>query len=240
MKLSERRKKILEASVKHFIETGEPITSERLYCNFDFGIKPAMIRWELNALGDDHYFYQKYPSGGRYPAIKAYRFLVSKILEEDEEDDRFFNNKSLGVLFNEFAQGNKKVFIRNLAQYLKVLSIGYDYESDYLYESGLDELLNNLDVRTKHDLLKVVEDFENLSDRLAARIEWWQNEENWPQVFIGESPITKSEHLSVIAGKLGRGCENLLLIAVGPRRMDYQKSLRLFKSFKNLSTINSS
>ncbi|MDI6820659.1 MAG: hypothetical protein QMD65_00575 [Patescibacteria group bacterium] len=234
MKLNKRRKTILEASVKHFIKIGEPITSERLYYNFDFGIKPAMIRWELNALGDAEYFYQEHPSGGRYPTNKAYRFLVDELLEDEEEKNSSFS-KSFDLLFDEFVQGNKKVFIRDFAQYLKVLGIGYDYKLDYLYESGLDELLSKLETETKNDLLQVVEDFENLSERLEDKIDWWQKEKNWPQVFIGESPITKSEHLSIIVGKLDQGREKLLLIAVGPRRMDYQKSLKLFKSFENLS-----
>ncbi|MDI6734138.1 MAG: hypothetical protein QMD50_01425 [Patescibacteria group bacterium] len=233
MRLNNRRETILEASVRYFIKTGESITSERLFRHFDFGIKPAMIRWELNALGDEHYFYQERLSGGRYPTNKAYRFLVDELMEE-EVGDVFLKNFRL--LFNEFIEGNKKAFVRELADYLKMLSVGYDCESDYVYESGLDELFGKLEIKTKDDLLQVVEDFENLSDRLTDGSEWWRGEKKWPQVFIGRSPFTKSEHLSIVASRLDSGNEEFLLIAIGPRRMDYQKSLRLFKTLNNLST----
>lgn len=51
--MRERTKEILEAGVRQFIKTGLPITSERLFEEYDFGIKPAMIRCELNALDEE-------------------------------------------------------------------------------------------------------------------------------------------------------------------------------------------
>ena len=51
--MRDRTRTILEAGIMEFIRTGLPITSERLFEEYDFGIKPAMIRCELNALDDD-------------------------------------------------------------------------------------------------------------------------------------------------------------------------------------------
>ena len=79
MMLKERTLDILEASVRDFIETGNPVTSERLYRKYDFGIKPAMIRWELHDLAKQNYLCQNHPSGGRIPSDKAYKFFVEEI-----------------------------------------------------------------------------------------------------------------------------------------------------------------
>ena len=69
--MEERRKQIFEAAIEDFIETGHPITSGRLYEQYNFGIKPAMIRRELAALDRDKYLIQTHPSWGITPTNQA-------------------------------------------------------------------------------------------------------------------------------------------------------------------------
>ncbi|MEK7465340.1 MAG: hypothetical protein AAB631_01025 [Patescibacteria group bacterium] len=78
--MKERTEYILETAVEDFIHTGFPVTSEILYENHVFGIKPAMIRLELSALSDDGFLFQRHPSGGRFPTNKAYQFFVERLL----------------------------------------------------------------------------------------------------------------------------------------------------------------
>ena len=55
------------------------------------------------------------------------------------------------------------------------------------------------------------------------------------QVFIGKkSPITRSEALSVIVGDYEVDGERVLLCAIGPKRMNYEKSARIFKGLKQI------
>lgn len=226
--MKERTKAIFEASLGSFIKTGRPITSELLYDSYDFGIKPAMIRWELNALNDAGYFYQTHPSGGRYPTNKAYRFFVDELLAEGL-NGTFANVRQV---MRGFLEGEMKSFIAEVADYLKVLSVGYEPNNREMYESGFESLLRQLEVGGKRELLKVVKDFEYLPERLSDERKWWQKEQEWPQVFIGGSPVTKSEYLSLIVDRLDVDNEKFLLIAIGPKRMDYKKSLNLFKSIE--------
>ena len=52
-----------------------------------------------------------------------------------------------------------------------------------------------------------------------------------PQVFIGKkSPVTKSENLSVIGGNYRVGDAMVSIFAIGPKRMDYKKTIRVFRS----------
>lgn len=226
--LKDRAHDILEAAMRDFLRTGFPITSERLFERFDFGIRPAMIRWELQDLADSGYFYQTRPSGGRLPTNKAYRFFVDELLlEEPTAED------GARVLAKELERGRMKRFIEDVASYLAVLGVGYDAHEDEVYESGLRRLLDRLPLEDKDELLDVMRDIELLPERLAKAHDVARAGGAWPRVFIGESPVTKSEHLSVIAGEFGSGDGRFLLMAIGPKRMDYRKSLNLFRELRS-------
>lgn len=226
MTVKERSKSILEVAVKNFIETGQLISSKRLYEIYDFGIKPAMIRWELSDLSEQGYFYQRHPSGGRLPTDKAYRFYVKSILSQSYE-----------VSKNNLKKKKKKkikvdTLVNDLVKELKVLGVGYEAEDGNVYQHGLKVLFDQMDIENKEDFLEVVNDFERLPERLLMSQDWWQNVQEWPQVFIGRSPLTTSHELSVIADCFDRGNNNFLLIAIGPKRMNYQKSLELFRALE--------
>lgn len=224
--MKDRTRAILELAVRDFIKNGKPITSEYLYELHDFGIKPAMIRWELNSLAEAGFFYQEHPSGGRFPSDKAYRHFVDALLareaavEEKEQKCELFMN-------------DMKSMVQQMSEQLKVLSIGYDPKQGTMYGSGLRELLEHLETETKDELVDVVKDFEQIEERLAKKRDWWEEGEMWPRVFVGESPVTRSDHLSVIAARYDEGERTILLLSIGPKRMDYQQSVDLFKGLKS-------
>ncbi|MEK7076972.1 MAG: hypothetical protein AAB967_01955 [Patescibacteria group bacterium] len=227
MMLTERTWNILEASVRDFIETGNPVTSERLYRKYDFGIKPAMIRWELHDLARQNYLSQNHPSGGRIPSDKAYKFFVEEIRREMEKETRE-RGREAEILTGLLLEGERKKFVRMLAKELKTLGVCYDIEEEMLYGSGFGELLGHLDASI--NIRRVVEDFEMIPERLMEEKDWWEGESDWPQIFIGKSPLTKSRDLSVIVSKMEtKNGESALILAMGPKRMNYEHSLRLFR-----------
>ncbi|MEK7512673.1 MAG: hypothetical protein AAB601_00560 [Patescibacteria group bacterium] len=232
--MKDRTKSILSAAVRDFIRTGIPVTSERLFEAYDFGIKPAMIRRELNDLAAAGYFYQVHPSGGRLPTNRAYRFVVGELLAET--DSSTVRKKETQLLAREFLHGERSAFIEEIAEYLNLFGVGYEFPRDALYESGLWSLIDRLEVEAKREILRVVEDIELLPERLGGSQSWLREGDAWPHVFVGESPVTKSEHLSVIAGRFcspkdgaGRG---FLLLTIGPKRMDYRKTISLFRELR--------
>ncbi len=227
--MEERRKQIFEAAIEDFIETGHPITSGRLYEQYNFGIKPAMIRRELAALDRDKYLIQTHPSGGRTPTNKAYRLFVQSLLHKRTEQRK--RNDRLDMLINEFFARHMQLFTQELASYLNVLSVVYEPEHKVLHKSGLQALCQALDATSTEDILHVIRDFEHLSHRLESSSDWLENMDTVPQVFVGASPITTSGTLSVIAEQFVIDDEHILLLAIGPRRMNYRRSLDFFRSF---------
>ena len=227
--MKERTRSILEASVRDFIETGNPVTSERLYKKYKFGIKPAMIRWELHDLAKRNFLSQKHPSGGRIPSDRAYRFFVEEIWDEIEEE----STKETEALIKLLLEGERRKFIQALAEELSLLGVCYDAEEEIIHNSGMRELVESIDERS--NVLNIIKDFEMIPERLHEERSWWEEESTWPQVFIGKNPVTRSNQLSVIAGKVGaKNQGDIIILAVGPKRMNYEHSLRTFKNLLHL------
>lgn len=225
MTLRERTRSILQASVRDFIETGLPVTSARLYEKYDFGIKPAMIRWELHDLTVKNFFNQEHPSGGRIPRDQAYQFFAESIIESLEDEEGYGGKKALEMI--RLALGrHEKEFIKKFAEELGILGICFNADSGESWQSGFAELIRNIESE-KENVFGIVRDFEMIPERLAHETEWWEEEEELPRVFIGKSPVTKSSDLSVVAGRMNSG--RLLILAVGPKRMDYERSVKLIK-----------
>ncbi len=225
----------MEAAVRDFVKTGQPVTSERLYEANDFGIKPAMIRWELSDLSDAGYFSQKHPSGGRIPTDKTYRFLAEHFLTDEPKKEK--NVAAFRELEADFRKGERKSFVHEVAEEFGLLGVGFLPDEGEFFGSGLDELLEQLDTVSKKDLIEVVRDFEMLPERIRENKSWWEKEKEWPRVFVGQSPVTRSPHISVFATYLRCEPEDFLMITIGPKRMDYTRPISFLRSLEQ-STRN--
>lgn len=213
----------MEATVQEFIETGEPVSSGWLYKQYDFGIKPAMIRLELDALEDHGYLEQPYHSAGRVPTDSGYEFFVEKVLRTAV--DRSIRSDALRELFERRALSN---LAEELSSQLGLLSIAADLVREEVYKTGLEALINNLDWESRDEIRSVIHDFEAVDERLSGAAEK-MNE--GPQVFIGKkSPVTRSEHLSVIGGNYHVGDGEISIFVIGPKRMDYKKVIKIFRN----------
>jgi transcriptional regulator of heat shock response len=229
--LKGRTESILEASIRHYIETGEPVTSKALFDAYDFGIKPAMIRAELSTLGEEGYLSQNHPSGGRIPTEKAYKFFVERTLQNERAPlPRIpaWTKEAAEAL----REGDVKSFINEAAKRLGLFGVGYETEESRVYESGMYDLFARLDQAGRDEMLLVARDIESLERRIDEAEEWLLARDIWPQVFVGESPITRSPNLSVIASRFSVGGDPFFFFMIGPTRMDYGKSIQFVKSLE--------
>lgn len=81
MVLEERGRKVLEAVVASYIETGEPIGSRTITKKFGFGLSPATIRNIMADLEDMRLLTHPHTSAGRIPTDLGYRYYVDILLE---------------------------------------------------------------------------------------------------------------------------------------------------------------
>ncbi|MBF8982014.1 heat-inducible transcription repressor HrcA [Lutibacter sp. B2] len=81
MGLGDRQLKILQAIIKDFITTAEPIGSRTLAKKYDLGISSATIRNEMADLEELGYLEQPHTSSGRIPSDKGYRLYVDHLMK---------------------------------------------------------------------------------------------------------------------------------------------------------------
>lgn len=84
--LGERKTKILNAIIKNYLETGEPVGSRTISKYTDLNLSSATIRNEMSDLEELGYILQPHTSAGRIPSDKGYRFYVDHLMEEKDRE----------------------------------------------------------------------------------------------------------------------------------------------------------
>ena len=86
MELSDRKRTILYAIIKTYLETGEPVGSRTISKYTDLNLSSATIRNEMSDLEDMGYIFQPHTSSGRIPSDKGYRFYVDQLMQDKERE----------------------------------------------------------------------------------------------------------------------------------------------------------
>lgn len=84
--LDERKIKILDAIIRTYLETGEPVGSRTISKYTDLNLSSATIRNEMADLEELGYILQPHTSAGRIPSDKGYRFYVDHLLEMKDKE----------------------------------------------------------------------------------------------------------------------------------------------------------
>ena len=86
VQLSERKIKILQAIIRNYLETGEPVGSRTISKYTDLNLSSATIRNEMSDLEEMGYILQPHTSAGRIPSDKGYRLYVDTMMEEKDRE----------------------------------------------------------------------------------------------------------------------------------------------------------
>ncbi len=82
LELDERKMKILQAVIKNYLETGEPVGSRTISKYTDLNLSSATIRNEMADLEEMGYIIQPHTSAGRIPSDKGYRLYVDTMMAQ--------------------------------------------------------------------------------------------------------------------------------------------------------------
>lgn len=185
MRLSDRKKKILQYVVDDYIATAQPVSSKSITEKYMQGISSATVRSELAGLEELGYLNQLHTSSGRVPSIEAYKLYVTELMDKSG-----LTRKEVGEIRRAFTThaDNLETVVQNA---VKVISQLTDYTSVGIATHSGREKIVKLDIfRYKPDqalLLLVTENTlirdkilsipENMTDeqvkeasRLAARL----------------------------------------------------------------------
>ncbi len=97
MKLSDRKRKILQYVVDDYISTAQPVSSKSITQKYMKDISSATIRSELAGLEEMGYLTQLHTSSGRVPSIEAYRLYVNELMDKSK-----LTSKEVATIKNAF------------------------------------------------------------------------------------------------------------------------------------------
>ncbi len=84
--LDERKLKILQAIIRNYLESGEPVGSRTISKYTDLNLSSATIRNEMSDLEEMGYIVQPHTSAGRIPSDKGYRLYVDMLLQDKAQE----------------------------------------------------------------------------------------------------------------------------------------------------------
>ncbi|NPV90224.1 MAG: heat-inducible transcription repressor HrcA [Firmicutes bacterium] len=82
MRIDERKQKVLEAIIKDYVATAEPVGSRTIARKYGLGVSPATIRNEMADLEELGLIEQPHTSAGRIPSQRGYRYYVDCLMEK--------------------------------------------------------------------------------------------------------------------------------------------------------------
>ncbi len=123
MKLSERKKKILQLVVDDYISSAQPVSSKSITEKYLTNISSATVRSELAGLEEMGYLTQLHTSSGRVPSVEAYKLYVTELMDKSK-----LTTKELSLIKNAFKDhaDNLELVVQNA---VKVISDLTDYTS---------------------------------------------------------------------------------------------------------------
>lgn len=231
--ITERQKAVLEALVREYVRTAEPVSSGSIVKRYKLPYSAATVRNELFALDRDGFIHQPHTSAGRVPTDSGYRFFIensSSVEKQNKKIEKEF--RPLSRIEDEFD------FLRQssrlLAKFSREFSMAGFFGRDILYKSGISEVLD----RPEFSDEDTAREFGELIDFLDEAIEehFRPEEVMEPKVFIGgENPISEARDYALIisSARTPFGAEGMFAI-LGPRRMDYHKNIGLLKTFNDI------
>ena len=92
MELQDRKMKILQAIIRNYLETGEPVGSRTISKYTDLKLSSATIRNEMADLEEMGLIMQPHTSAGRIPTDAGYRLYVDNMLGSERQQVEAMKN----------------------------------------------------------------------------------------------------------------------------------------------------
>lgn len=180
MELTDRKVKILEAIIRTYMETGEPVGSRTVSKFTDLNLSSATIRNEMADLEEMGYILQPHTSAGRIPSDKAYRMYVDSILtakdkEVNEIQDLLLEREDkIDLLLKQVA----KLLAQNTNYTSMVTKPRYEHRRIkfiQLSRTGDDQILVLIVTQNNHVTNKFIRMEEDISENDLAQLNFLLN-----------------------------------------------------------------
>ena len=218
-----RRNNILNATIDLFIQTGQPVSSERL--SSQFNLSPATIRNVLSELEEKGYLIHPHTSAGRIPTQKAYRYYVNSLMTQQElaRHQKEIVQRQYNQLKRELEDVLEKTskIISDLTHYTSVVSFPGEEEKIYYYGTSFifehPDFCKNLN-NIRH-LLAALEERAKILEILNRDLE--EDVKIYIGTEIGYDEISDCALIASTYRIKNRPSGRIAIL--GPKRMNYPK-----------------
>ena len=247
MELQERKMKILQAIIRNYLETGEPVGSRTISKYTDLNLSSATIRNEMSDLEEMGLITQPHTSAGRIPTDQGYRVYVDDMLRDEKK--KLSNMQSVLLEKQDRLENLLQDVAKLLAvntKYASMINAAAQavrpYDNPKIYTSGATNILRYPelagDTTQMGELISNFEEKEALGSLVQETLS--ESGENGIQVYIGnEMPMNGMQNCSVVTATydLGEGMKGTVGV-IGPKRMDYDRVIGVMQEImKQLDTL---
>ncbi len=232
----DRKKQVLQAIVKHFIQTGEPVGSNTILVSYRFQVSPATIRNDMMSLEESGFIYQPHTSAGRIPTDKGYRLFVDEMADYDNA--RIEALKVLSEVREQYKieKLREKLYdgVSLLARATNQVSFATTPDNPRTFFLGMSNVLKQPEFA--RDSIRASEVFEMLehSDNFIKLLASF-NINNEIKTFIGEENVIEQiQSCSIIVTNYEKDGFNGYIGILGPKRMNYAYNIVLLEEIKKL------
>jgi transcriptional regulator of heat shock response len=178
-----RRRQVLATTINRYIQAAQPVASEDIAKDFD--LSSATIRNIFAQLEEEGYLEHPYPSGGRIPTYKGWRYYVDFLIPQaellDEEKECIIKRYEKEMKDIEEILEETSDLISKITHYMSIVSF-LDWQDRFFYK-GISLLLEQPefhDLNRIRLLMKIFEDKHYLLNILN------RNFKEKVRIYIGE------------------------------------------------------
>lgn len=232
----ERKKQVLSAIIKHFVETAEPVGSNTIIVSYQFHVSPATIRNDMMSLEKGGYIFQPHTSAGRVPTDKGYRTYVDEMVNLEEV--RAEALQTLKKIRNEYSVEKVREQLYDavslLARATNSVSFATTPDNPHTFFLGMSNVLKqpefSHDMVRASEVIEVLEKGGNFVNTLATL-----EITDQVGVFIGEENILPQiQSCSIIVTRYEKDGFQGYLGILGPKRMNYAFNIVMLEEIKKL------
>lgn len=228
-KMNSRQKTILNAIIKEYIQTAEPVGSKVLVDKYNFDLSSATLRNEMKELEDMGFLTQPHTSAGRTPTDKGYRFFVDSLMGEKEltvSEQRQLQTELIKTKakYNRLAKSTGKILSR-LSDNLVISGV---LGSQDIWEAGMPKLLKQPEFKNPDEVYDVAEALDLLDENVDTLCN--KAKSKCIKVYIGKENPLHINNCSMIVSQIKYPSgEKGFIAIIGPKRMHYDKNISLLE-----------
>ncbi|MBI2773785.1 MAG: DeoR family transcriptional regulator [Chloroflexi bacterium] len=244
--LPPRRRDILHAVIREHIASARPVASAALVQRYGLDVSSATVRNDLAALEELGLLTHPHTSAGRVPTDLGYRYFIDSLMP-----DPALRHEERVTVSHQFRQAPSDTTERlrlaasTLARLTAEAALAtFDPAGDEtagmwsreVFYEGIDRILEQPEAEVRDHVREVVSLFHDRA-RLAQVLPRTLDEGDVAVAIGGEIAMEPLRSFSFVIGRYGRrdGAAGYVGI-VGPRRMDYQRTIGAVRYVGELMT----